>query len=92
MLKGQLKSLRHPAIAFDNQIAQTYRISTKSKHTSQTLQGPEVFLDNKAWEYFTKVERDILDRENILKVMMIMLLMMMMFTCSAVVVVTEGAV
>ena len=86
--------LRHPAIAFDNQIAQTYRIAPKSKHTSQTLQGPEVFLDNKAWEYFTKVERDILDRENVLKVLMIMLLLlvMMMFTCSAVVVVTEGAV
>ena len=88
-----MRSLRHPAIDFDNQIAQTYRIAPKSKHTSQTLQGPEGFLANKAGKYFTKVERDILDRENILKVMMIMLLMMMMmFTCSTVVVVTEGAV
>lgn len=87
-----MRSLRHPAIAFDNQIAQTYRIAPKSKHTSQTLQGPEGFLANKAGKYFTKVERDILDRENILKVMMIMLLMMMTFTCSTVVVVTEGAV
>ena len=90
-----MRSLRHPAIVFENQIAQTYRIAPKSKHTSQTLQGPEGFLANKAGKYFTKVERDILDRENILKVMMIMLLllmMMMMFTCSTVVVVTEGAV
>ena len=87
-----MRSLRHPGIAFDNQIAQTYRMAPKSKHTSQTLQGPEGFLANKAGKYFTKVERDILDRENILKVMMIMLLMMMTFTCSTVVVVTEGAV
>ena len=55
-------SLRHPAIAFDNQIAQTYRIAPKSKHISQTFQRPEFFLDNKAGEYFTKVERDIFDR------------------------------
>ena len=91
-----MRSLRHPAIAFDNQIAQTYRIAPKSKYTSQTFQRPEFFLANKAGEYFTKVERDILDRENILKVMMIMslllVMMMMMFTCSTVVVVTEGAV
>ena len=87
-----MRSLRHPAIDFDNQVAQTYRIAPKSKHTSQTLQGPEGFLANKAGKYFTKVERDILDGENILKVMMIMLLMMMTFTCSTVVVVTEGAV
>ena len=82
-----MRSLRHPGIAFDNQIAQTYRMAPKSKHTSQTLQGPEGFLGNKAGEYFTNVEW-----ENILKVMMIMLLLMMMITCSAVVVVTEGAV
>ena len=60
--------------------------------TDCPLQGSEDFLANKAGEYFTKVERDILDRENILKVMMIMQLMMMTFTCSTVVVVTEGAV
>ena len=47
-------SLRHPAIAFDNQIAQTYRISPKSKHTSQTLQGPEVFFSEQSLGIFYK--------------------------------------
>ena len=46
--------LRHPAIAFDNQIAQTYRIAPKSKHTSQTLLGPQVFFSEQSLGIFHK--------------------------------------